>query len=309
MPIPTGLTPAQFEAHYKFIGGSVAPIVSGLSPWESPLERYYIMRGELAPKDPQNPDALEMGLRIEAVMADVYADRTGRELYQPADTLLDAEHPFIIAHPDRLVVGERRGLECKNTRHASDEKWGPAGTNQVPENYMCQCQHYMRVTGYPVWDLIVLVGGNEPRIYTIPRDDEFIKYLVQIEVDFWNRVQQGIPPDPMTLDDVAMRWTSTREDAFPASAELITLIGQLAGARAAGKQAEADEVEAKLAIANIIQDAEQVVDGDTAIFGYKFEEKRVVDSDLLKSNFPDVYEQVQKVQRSRVARILKGWRG
>ena len=54
----------------------------------------------------------------------------------------------MLANVDRLIVGERVGLECKNSFRIFKKDWEG---EEIPVAYLLQCQHYIAVTGYEAW--------------------------------------------------------------------------------------------------------------------------------------------------------------
>lgn len=59
------------------VGGSDVAVIFGVSPWTTPLELWLIKKGRMKPKQPPNPDQLEMGHMIEPIAAHFYAKKTG----------------------------------------------------------------------------------------------------------------------------------------------------------------------------------------------------------------------------------------
>jgi putative phage-type endonuclease len=181
------------------IGGSDAAKVAGLHPSGQPLQTYLEKRGELPDAD-LDSEAAYFGLALEDFIAQEYAQRSGRKVRRVNRMLKSKQHPYMLANIDRDIVGERRGLECKNigAHMLNNERWGTwgeDGSDQVPEHYYLQCAHYMAVLNYDVFDLAVLIGGQQFRIYTIERDDELIRHLIEIEGEFWQRVLTGQRPE------------------------------------------------------------------------------------------------------------------
>ena len=54
---------------------------------------------------------------------------------------------------------------------------GEPGTDEIPDYYMTQVQHYLAVTGVKTADVAVLIGGNDFRIYTIEADEELQSFV------------------------------------------------------------------------------------------------------------------------------------
>jgi len=204
------------------IGGSDAAAVLGFNPYKTPFQVYLEKRGEAEPEDLSNKAAVEWGNRLEDVVAAAYAEKTGTVVRRVNTLLRSDQHPFAIAHLDRRIVGVKKGLEVKTagTWVAQTDAWGEPGTDQVPEPYIAQVQHYMAVTDYVEFDLAVLIGGQDFRIYTIPRDEEFIAGMMAAEAEFWAAVQSGNPPAAVTIADARRRFPVSKNVEIEATAEI-----------------------------------------------------------------------------------------
>lgn len=192
-------------ARRKGVGASEAGAIFGISPWATPLQLYMEKLGML-PETAQQK-WMKWGLRIESVVADVYAEETGRDITIPHKLMQHADHPFMLASLDR-VAGDRV-LEIKRVYQHVTQSWGPSGSREVPEYYYLQVQQQMAVAGYELADIAAFFGDAELRIYTIERNDEVIAKLVEAERDFMRRIEERDPPmpdweHPTTADLLAM---------------------------------------------------------------------------------------------------------
>ena len=70
---PAGLTDAQRAARRHGLGGSDVAAVLGLDPWRSPLD-VYVDKVEGSQRTENAP--MQWGNRLEAPIADAYAERT-----------------------------------------------------------------------------------------------------------------------------------------------------------------------------------------------------------------------------------------
>lgn len=183
---------AWLAARRKGVGASEAGAIFGISPWATPLQLYMDKLGMLEDSKPKK--WMKWGLRIESVVAEVYAEETGREISVPHKLMQHAEHPFMLASLDR-TAGDRV-LEIKRVYQHDTQAWGPAGTEEVPEYYYLQVQQQMAVAGYELADLAAFFGDAELRIYPIRRNESVIEKLVEAERDFMRRVEQRDPPMP-----------------------------------------------------------------------------------------------------------------
>jgi len=196
--------PAWHAQRMSGIGGSDVAAVVGVSPWKTPLELWREKRGELAPS-PDSP-VMEWGRRLEPVIVRAYADATGRTVQRPP-MLRHRDHAFMIGNLDGVADGELV-LEAKAARTAHG--WGEPGTAFVPQPYLLQVQHYMMVAGLPLAEVAVLIGGHDFRIYRVPADRELQALMIDAEAEFWRRVLEGDPPEPVTAEDMRQRWGRER---------------------------------------------------------------------------------------------------
>jgi len=190
-----------------FLGGSDAAAAVGLSRWQPAYELWLEKTGQLVAKEERPAEVaerLEWGLEMEQAIGRVYARRTGYQIRRKAQTLgiHHVQYPFLVAHVDYVVVGQRRGMDCKNVGgiyFAQSDEWGEPGTDQVPTEIYLQAQHYLAVLEYDFWDIAALVGGNSLKIFTVPRDEGVIHDLVEGECEFWEMVQTNTAP-PLDYD-------------------------------------------------------------------------------------------------------------
>ena len=210
------------------IGGSDAAAVAGQSRWRGPMDVYLEKIGSSAPLI--ETERMFWGKALEDVVAKEYARQKERKVRKSNLTLRDSSAPWRMAHIDRAVIstdGVRRGLECKTADRFSAADFGEPDTDEVPPDYLLQCAHYLGVTGWDVWDLAVLIGGNTFRTYHIPRDEDLIHDLFVLEDDFWqNNVVPRIPP-PIDGSEASRRFLEAGhvapEDEIPMTDELYEL--------------------------------------------------------------------------------------
>ncbi|MGH8029807.1 MAG: YqaJ viral recombinase family protein, partial [Arenimonas sp.] len=183
------------------IGGSDVAAILGLSPWRTALDVYHDKRGE-SPEQPDN-EAMAWGRALEPVIRQEYANRTGRQILVPEHQVVHPEHDFMIANLDGITTDDRV-FEAKTARAGTG--WGEPGTDQVPQPYLLQVQHYLAVMRYDVADIAVLIGGSDFRIYEVPADPELQAMMIEAEAEFWQRVLAGNPPDPVSYADALQRY-------------------------------------------------------------------------------------------------------
>jgi putative phage-type endonuclease len=166
-----------------------------MDPYRTRRELYELKLGHLP--EVEDNDRMAAGRHVEPAVATWYAEKYGVQLRQRHQQLTHPKYPWMTANVDRLIVGERAGLEIKcvdaMTYRYSGE-WGPEGTDQLPERYLLQGIHYAILMNYPIWRFAVLIGGNRLAKYVVERDAELDELVVEGEHTFWQCLQNEEPP-------------------------------------------------------------------------------------------------------------------
>ena len=242
------------------VGGSDVAAILGLSKWKTPLQVYQEKRGEIGPQ-PDN-DAMRWGRYLEPVVRQAYADATGHDVRVLDELVRHPVHDFMIANLDGFVApvdGVKRIFEAKTARTA--EGWGEAGSDQIPQPYLLQVQHYMAVTNFCVADVAVLIGGSDFRIYEVPEDHELQQMLADAEAEFWQRVLRAEPPEPVSAADAVARWgRASRAGCVPADDDAMQAVLRLRQLKAQREQIDAAEDECKAVVMRALGDCDTLID-------------------------------------------------
>jgi putative phage-type endonuclease len=300
------------EARRKGLGGSDASAALGFSPYTTPFELWQEKRGEVPDKDLSDNPFVEWGSRLEDVVADAYAEKTGNKVHRVNSIIHHPNHPIMLANLDRRVVGKPHGLEVKtaNAWAARDkDEWGETGTDQIPAHYVFQVQHYMAVMNYVRFDVAALIGGNDFRIYTIHRNDAFIESLIAGELAFWSLVQTDVPPAAKTISDtrrkfashVAKTYVEATDDVKPLVEEYLSLTEQLKAFKALDERKE--ELQAQIGDFMATNEILTVGGVDRLSFKGQSTGKRLPSS--FKNAEPDIFAKYAVEGQTRIMRILK----
>lgn len=189
-------TPEWLEARKQGIGGSDAAAAIGLSKWKSPLELWQEKTTGVDSFSGNWHTA--RGTALEPLIRQHYAETTGREVKIPTHLLAHPVHRFMLASVDGFS-DDGRLQEFKAP--SSDYGWGAPGSDEIPTEYLIQCQHNMIVTGLPVADVGASFGGGEPVYYEVRADAELQALIIEKEAEFWRMVQEGIQPPITSVSD------------------------------------------------------------------------------------------------------------
>ena len=198
------------EYRKQGIGGSDASVVCGINRYKSPVELWLDKTGQLPLQE--SGEAAYRGTQLERIVRAEFTKRTGIEVSQVKQLLQSEEYPFMLANLDGICEVPDVGTCIFEAKTASAYKAGE-WEDTIPDEYMCQVQHYMAVTGYQGTYIAVLIGGNTFRWKFVERDEELISMLIELEAAFWNYVQDCTPP-PLDGSDAAAKFLAER---FPSS--------------------------------------------------------------------------------------------
>jgi len=174
------LSDAEMELRRTGIGASEAAAAIGLSPYKTPIDLWL----EKTSTEPPNRDWYKpgkpayFGTLIEDVIADTYAAIHDVKLRR-THTLAHPTYDFILATPDREIVGQKKLLECKASSPWRSD-WGEEYTDEIPTEYVVQCHQQMAVRGWVDngCDIAVFKSITDYREYHVPFDYEFWDIIV-----------------------------------------------------------------------------------------------------------------------------------
>lgn len=238
------LTAEQLEARKRGVGGSEILAALGKDSRCSRLELYKRKVGELSEPSLDDNERVYWGQRLEHVIREEFARRVNQRVIVPAQTLFHPSAP-LLGHPDGWMPAIREGVEIKMADKYEADEFGEEESDKVPVRYLMQCSVYMALTEAQWWQLCVLIGGNDLRIYRIPRDQEIEAAVIEGATQFWQHVEKRDPPDPQTPEDVRLRWPKDYGRIITATPEIESLCKELATAKQELKRATQREEEFK----------------------------------------------------------------
>lgn len=281
------------------IGGSDAATIVGFNNFSSLYTLYADKMGLLPEKE--DSEAMRVGTDLEDYVAKRFVEATGKKVRCDNYMYQHDKYDFISANIDRKIEGENAGLECKTTSvfNKSDFVNG-----EIPLYYYCQCMHYMNVMGFDKMYLAVLVLGKAFYYFEIPRNDNEIKELEEMEVDFWNNYISTQTPPPI---DNSSSTTETLKYLYSddTGEENIYLGDDLENLVQIQKKIKEFEEKEKEYKNRIIEALGENVNGysEKYIVTYKTQSRTSVDSAKLKKEMPSVYNKFSKTISTRTMKI------
>lgn len=196
---------AWLEARRRGIGGTDAAAILGHSSFATAFDVWTEkVVGQLPPRPTTDP--MWWGTALEATIARWYAEQTGRTLEHAGDGFAMFWHPtepHLFATPDRLVVGESRGVEIKLVGPHAAHAWGAAGSDVIPVGYETQVRHCMACCDRDIWDVVAMFGIHDVRVFTLYRERAVEEKRVRLLGEWWQRhVVEGVQPAITGADSV-----------------------------------------------------------------------------------------------------------
>lgn len=222
------------------LGGSDIGAILGLSHYRTPVDVWAEKTGRASGQE----ETLQMrfGTYAEEFVAREYTAKTGNAVQRFTSMLRHPSAP-VLGNVDRLVIPSGAkvashkteirtdlGLECKTANAFAafnSDDWGEEGTDQIPSAYLVQCATYMALTGCRSWDLAVLFGNQEVRVYSLKRDNELEAEIIARASEWWDRhIVADVPPEPTCEADIKRLYPSDNGTAIEASPKTMELIAR-----------------------------------------------------------------------------------
>ena len=278
------------------IGGSDASVVCGINKYKSPVELWLEKTGQLP--NSEAGEAAYWGTVLESLVRAEFTKRTGIEVSTLNQLLQSEKYPYMLANLDGVCNHPIHGpcvFEAKTSSAYRENEWDDV----IPDEYMLQIMHYLAVTGYRGVYIAVLIGGNTFRWKFIERDEELIEILIQLESEFWQCVEGGVPPS-LDGSEASAKFLSQR---FPNSVPLskialpddaVTLICQYDDACEKVDYYSEQKQKAENLLKQMIGEHEAGTVGDRVITWKNISQERI-DSTTLKSEHPKIYKKYSNI--------------
>lgn len=313
----------------KFVGGSDAAAILGVSPWSTPVELWMQKTGR-APEEEITPERKRMfdrGHKLEPFIRDMVIEKLRDEgveveLIACNERSGDTEHPFMSCEIDfelrltgeveiggDIVVmdGEHVNADAKSVSGFARKKWGEENTEDVPIEYAAQFMHGLMITGRRYCLVAALRSFDDVDIYWVRRDDETIAAMRQKEIMFWyDHVLADTAPDTLTFDDVKALFPHDNGMPVEATAEVAIKVRELAEVKAKIKDLEEAEEVLKHQIGDFINPHAILTFAGKEIATWKGQATRRIDVDGLREQEPEIAAKFTKTTTTRGLRLKKG---
>ena len=251
--------------------------------------------GRLDAPDLSHVEAVQMGHRLQPVVARIFEDVHNVKL---RDLDLSMEHrtePWLASHfdyeaEDRSFLVECKAYNANMAQYFSEQDEEPI---RVPPADFAQCLHEALVYGCDVVYLAVLLGGQRFRsfklVFTNEQKSEWLQKLAEI----WGMIQaQNVPP-ASTTEAARATWPASTDDEIVATSAVEQLCKQLSTYKEQAKQLEEYIDAAQAHLQNYMKDRGTLVapTGKILATWKSAKSSRRFDAKAFESAMPQVYKQ------------------
>lgn len=291
------------------IGGSDVGAICGVSPFSSARKIYFDKTGQFAEGfgvSEASKERMHFGHLLEPIVANEYVRQTGHKVVELGATVCHKDYPWMRANVDRLILDENDKiigiLECKTTSEYNNDAWE---SGDILMSYMYQLQWYMYILNIKYGAFAVLVGGNKFYHYEVFRNDALLEETILPAVkDFWyGNVLALKEPELQYVDTEYVNGTYNEVEK---DSEVVlddddsdALANVVFECKTKIKELERTMEEAQNRLKDKLKDKEIGYCRNYTIKWSPRSTKRV-DTNMLKANFPEVYEQCVRTSNYRV---------
>lgn len=326
---------------YPFaIGGSDIAAIYGESPWNTPLDLFYLKtKKKRFNEAPENVEAKRTGHRAEPYVLDMYKDVTGREAIANS---LQVRHPdekysHCVANVDGFIYDEEVGevgiYEGKTTSGSNFPAIKDWKAGKVPRYYDLQVRFYMAIWDLNYADIYCAWGlrPSESACVRIHREKDIEEAILEDAETFVEIIKAGHEPSmscvksgtlvSKALDRIygpadptlpTVKLDPKTETALAAIIEIDNQINEIKVKRnILDKEIREYEKKRTGVFAPIVTELKTATKGELIVTDCKYDityestGRYSVDKDILKEKYPVIFDEVYLPSQNRILSITK----
>lgn len=303
------ITEEQRLNRSEAIYGSDVAAICGAYPADAkwaqkltPLHIWQIKKGYIEPDDISDEPRVKAGNYMEPAIRTWFEDDSGLKVHCPEHTLVHPQYSWLRGHVDGLTVtedGKKAVVEIK-TADVRQSKYWDTELAFIPTQYLMQITHYMAITDSDMAFVVVLIGGNDYRVYKFERNKKLEDRVIEKLKRFWEyNILKDIPPEPANLDDIKLLFPESDGKIAIAGNAVCLHFAELIDIREKMNELESRSDAIKKSICEVMGTAETIVDGFGEVLATWKTSKPAtrIDGAALKAALPDIYKQYSKTDK------------
>jgi putative phage-type endonuclease len=252
------LTTKQIEERTLGIGGSDMPIILGLSTYKTPYELYLEKTGQ-AKSSQEMTEGQYIGHLLEPIIRNEFCKRNNVAMETP-DTIVHPTYTFLRANIDGFIKEWNAVFEAKCANEFKGKEWGEDGTDSIPLPYLVQVAHYCIVTNAQEAYIMVFLGELKFKQYRYVRDLQLECRIIEEAQKFWNSVQNNIPPQPVNIDDLRLKYAKSEEKPIVIGDKITAAVENLIQTKRTISELLKTEEKAKFEIMSYMEEHDCLID-------------------------------------------------
>lgn len=297
----------------KGIGGSDIGTICGVNKYSSARLLYFKKTGQYQDSEAfqfseASLERMGWGHKLEPIVADEFMARTGKKVVICPATLQHKDYEWALANTDRIIVDENDVpygiLEVKTADARLLKDWEEG---DIPMSYIYQLQWYLWILDLKYGAFAALVGGNKFVMIEVTRNDDLILNEMLPAADkFWNHNVKNLVEPELSGESADGDFLKELYGDVEKGSEIALnedddndLASFIVETKAKIKQLEKEVSEATYKLQNKMKTKEIGYTEDHIIKWSPRQQNRV-DTDLLKTQYPEIFDKCRKTIRFRV---------
>lgn len=250
-------------------------------------------QGKKAPPEFSDPEPLEMGKRMQAVVGAIFSETTGIQVRTMDEAVTHKSEKWLKSHTD-FMTNDGGLLEVKNYNAQVITKFSePDEPLRIPAADYVQCVHEATVFNVPhVW-FAVLFGGQRFRHYKIEVSDTQKDEHVKQCAEWWAHIHSGTLPDPETPAQARAVFPINTQESIIASEAVERAAHELKALKGQIKMLEDHEANLTVALQQYMRDHASIVsvDGSVLVTWKASKSSKKFNEAAFKAAMPDTWAQ------------------
>ena len=307
------LTAEQHAMRRSGVGASEVAAVLGLSKWKSPVEVWAEKVGLMARDTSEMRLDQKLGHYMEPVMSRLYIDERPEVQLDERGTLIGPE-PWMFATPDRFatvgeypphdepIIHDQWLVQFKTKSYRTFIGFGADGTDEIPDDILCQVTWEMAVACRDRCDVGVLVDGREWHVFPVLYDVQLAGDLMSRVGDWWKRYVIGNvePPVGQHAQDVEYlkkRYNKTNGSALQCTPDLERMVSRYAAATERMDEAKMEAENAKAGLMQAMGEHTTLVTPGGKLLWNQVKGRKRLDVDALLTSYePDAAKRAAQIE-------------
>lgn len=261
-------------------------------------QAILVKQGKMQPPDLSEVEAVQMGLKMQPIIARMAEDELGVRLKELDIAGTHPTEPWLRAHFDYVSEDNKFLVECKNYNDMYSKQFSDLDEPlRLPPADRLQCIHEAAVYGVNLVYLAVLFGGQRFRLYRIDVSDEEKLSLIKRAAEMWAHVKNGTCPVPSTPEESRIIWPDEQAGQVVIASQALEKAA-LTLRQLKNQIADAEEMEDRLTaqIQAALGEAGELrsFTGETLVTWKQAKGSKKFDAKAMKEALPDTYERFMK---------------